>query len=216
MVFPPVLPFQDRAHAGRILAHLLGAYANRPETLVLALPRGGVPVGAEVARALQAPLDVFLVRKLGAPGHEELALGAISSGGVRVMNDDIVADLGLRSVDIERLVARETLEIIRRERVYRGERRPLPVVDKTILLVDDGLATGATMRAAARAIRALQPAKIVVAVPVAAPPTLRDLAGDADEIICVAEPDPFFAVGYWYQDFTPTTDEQVRSLLAGD
>lgn len=214
MVFPPILPFVDRAQAGRVLARELGAYASRSDTLVLALPRGGVPVGAEIARALHAPLDVFLVRKLGAPGHEELAVGAISSGGLRVMNDDIVADLGLHTADIERLAAREALEIVRRERLYRGDRPPLVALDKIILLVDDGLATGATMRAASRAIRALHPAKIVVAVPVAAPPAPGDLAHDVDEFVCVAAPDPFYAVGYWYQDFSPTTDDEVRALLA--
>jgi putative phosphoribosyl transferase len=208
------LPFRNRAEAGRVLAYHLTGYANRPDTLVLALPRGGVPVAYDVARALNAPLDVFLVRKLGVPGHEELALGAIASGGVRVLNDDVVATFGLTADEIERVAAREAQEIARRERAYRGDRPRQTVHDKIVILIDDGLATGATMRAAARAIRSQGPAKLVVAVPVGASSTCDAFRDEADEIVCAVTPEPFHAVGLWYRDFSQVTDVEVRTLLA--
>jgi putative phosphoribosyl transferase len=208
------LPFRDRSEAGRVLAGHLTAYARRPDSIVLALPRGGVPVAYEVAQALDAPLDVFLVRKLGVPGHEELALGAIASGGGRVLNLDVVSMFGLQETDIAHIAAREAAEISRRERAYRGDRPPQSVRGKVVILIDDGLATGATMRAAAQAIRAQGPAKLVVAVPVAASSTCDAFRDDVDEVICAVTPEPFYAVGAWYQDFSQTTDDEVRTLLA--
>ena len=206
-------PFRNRREAGRKLAEKLAAYANRPDVLVLALPRGGVPVAYEVARALGAPLDVFVVRKLGVPGYEELAMGAIATGEVRVLNDDLVVRLGIPEYLIDAVTAREQEELKRRERLYRGG-RPVPDVrDRTVILVDDGLATGSTMLAAVRALRQLQPARIVVAVPVAAADTCRALRAEADEVVCAVTPEPFHAVGLWYEDFTQTTDEEVRDLL---
>jgi putative phosphoribosyl transferase len=207
------LPFRDRSEAGQALARQLSAYKNQSDVLVLALPRGGVPVAYEVARALEAPLDIFLVRKLGVPGHEELAMGAIASGGLRVMNDEIVAMHRLSEREIDPVVARETAEIARRERRYRGDHPPEPIQGSIAILIDDGLATGATMRAAVRALRRQQPAKIVVAVPVAAASTCADLREEADEVVCALTPEPFHAVGLWYQDFTQTTDDEVRTLL---
>jgi len=206
--------FRDRREAGRLLAARLSAYANRPDVRVLALPRGGVPVGAEVASALGAPLDVFVVRKLGVPGHEEYALGAIATGGVRVLNEDVVRALRIPDRVIDALAAREQEELARRERVYRGHRPPLDVRGRTVILVDDGLATGATMHAAIRALRQQQPARIVVAVPTASPETCAELKTEVDDIICATTPDPFYAVGLWYEDFSQTTDEEVRELLA--
>jgi len=206
--------FRDRREAGRVLAAGLSAYANRPDVRVLALPRGGVPVGAEVASALGAPLDVFVVRKLGVPGHEEYALGAIATGGVRVLNEDVVRALRIPDRVIDALAAREQEELARRERVYRGHRPPLDVRGRTVILVDDGLATGATMHAAIRALRQQQPARIVVAVPTASPETCAELKTEVDDIICATTPDPFYAVGLWYEDFSQTTDEEVRELLA--
>ena len=206
-------PFRNRREAGRKLAEKLAAYANRPDVLVLALPRGGVPVAYEVARALGAPLDVFVVRKLGVPGYEELAMGAIATGEVRVLNDDLVVRLGIPEYLIDAVTAREQEELKRRERLYRGG-RPVPDVrDRTVILVDDGLATGSTMLAAVRALRQLQPARIVVAVPVAAADTCRALGAEADEVVCAVTPEPFRAVGLWYEDFSQTTDEEVRDLL---
>jgi predicted phosphoribosyltransferase len=205
--------FRDRADAGRKLAEKLQAYAGRPDVVVLALPRGGVPVGAEVARALAAPLDVFLVRKLGLPGHEELAMGAIATGGSRVLNEDLVRELRLEDALIESVAAREQAELERRERLYRGDRPPPELKGKTVILVDDGLATGASMRAAVKAVRQQEPARVVVAVPAAAPQTCADLEKQVDEIICWQTPEPFYAVGLWYEDFSETTDDQVRSLL---
>jgi putative phosphoribosyl transferase len=205
--------FEDRREAGRVLAGALQQYANVSSVLVLALPRGGVPVAYEVAKALHAPLDVFVVRKLGAPGQEELALGAIAAGGVRVLNREVVRALGITPEEIERISARELLELERRERQYRGERPPLEVAGRIIILVDDGLATGSTVRAAASALRAGAPAKIVVAVPVAARATCEELRREVDEVICAATPDNFFAVGQWYRHFEQTSDEEVRSLL---
>jgi predicted phosphoribosyltransferase len=208
------LPFRDRREAGRLLAATLSAYANRPDVLVLALPRGGVPVAYEVARALGAPLDVFLVRKLGVPGHEELAMGAIASGGVRVLNDELVRALRIPDHVIETVAAKEQQELARRERLYRGDHPPPDVRGQTVILVDDGLATGASMYAAVEALRQQQPARIVVAVPIAAPETCEELSGEVDDIICAVTPQPFHAVGLWYEDFSPTTDEEVRDLLA--
>ncbi len=208
------LPFRDRREAGRLLAAPLTAYAHRPDVLVLALPRGGVPVAYEVARALGAPLDVFLVRKLGVPGHEELAMGAIASGGVRVLNQEIVRALRIPDEVIEAVAAQEQQELARRERLYRGDRPPPDVRERTVILVDDGLATGATMHAAVQALRQQQPARIVVAVPIAAPETCAELSGEVDDIVCAATPQPFHAVGLWYADFSQTTDDEVRDLLA--
>lgn len=205
--------FQDRAEAGRELAQALSAYADRPEVRVLGLPRGGVPVAFEVARALRAPLDVFLVRKLGVPGHEELALGAIASGGVRVLNQDVVRSLRLGEATIDRIAAREEQELLRRSRAYRGDRPPLDVAHRTVIVVDDGLATGATMRAAVKAIEQMGPARIVVAVPVGAPETCAVLEQEADELVCPLRPAAFFAVGAWYEHFGQTTDEEVQTLL---
>jgi predicted phosphoribosyltransferase len=206
--------FRDRREAGRFLAAKLAAYANRPDVLVLALPRGGVPVAYEVARALNAPLDVFLVRKLGVPGHEELAMGAVATGGVRVLNDEIISDLRIPDYLIDAVAAQEQRELERRERLYRGDRPPPDVRGRTVILVDDGLATGATMYAAIQALRQQQPARIVVAVPTASPETCEALRAEVDEVICAITPEPFYAVSLWYEDFSQTTDETVRDLLA--
>lgn len=206
--------FHDRKDAGQKLAGELTAYAGRDDVIVLALPRGGVPVAYEVAAALDAPLDVFVVRKLGVPGHEELAMGAIASGGTRVLNDDVVGTLRISDDVIDRVANVERIELGRRERAYRDD-RPLPSVeDKVVILVDDGLATGATMRAAVEALRQLAPKQLIVAVPVAAPETCVDLRGKADDVVCAATPRPFFGVGRWYENFSQTTDEEVRELLA--
>src|ERR1700730_7950273 len=206
--------FRDRREAGRVLAEKLAAYANRPDVLVLALPRGGVPVAYEVARALGAPLDVFIVRKLGVPGYEELAMGAVATGGVRVLNDQIVERLGIPDHLIDAVAARELQELSRRERLYRDGRPPPDVRGRTVILVDDGLATGATMHAAISALRQQEPARIVVAVPTASPETCEELRAEVDDVICAITPEPFHAVGLWYQDFSQTTDEEVRDLLA--
>ena len=205
--------YRNRSEAGKHLAAKLTTYANRDDVLVLALPRGGVPVAFEVAKALGAPLDVFLVRKLGLPGHEEFAMGAIASGGVRVLNDEVVDYLEISDEVIDAIAAIELEELERRERVYRGG-RPKPVVDgKTVILIDDGLATGSTMRAAVAALRQLNPARIVVAVPVSAPETCDEYKMGVDEIICAATPKRFYGVGRWYRDFSQTTDEEVSELL---
>jgi len=207
------LRFLDRRDAGRRLAMHLGAYANRSDVLVLALPRGGVPVAAEVARALTAPLDVFLVRKLGMPGHEEFAIGAIASGGVRVVNEDTLRDYGVSREQVDAVVEAEQQELERRERRYRGD-RPFPsVARKTIILIDDGLATGSTMRAAVAALRLEHPDRIVVAVPTAPIETCTELRQIVDEVLCLITPEPFYAVGLWYEDFAQTTDDEVRDLL---
>ena len=206
--------FRNRAEAGRLLAQELAAYAGRPDLIVLALPRGGVPVAYEVARALGAPMDVFLVRKLGVPGHQEFAFGAIATGGVRVLNEGVVESLGLPAYVIETATAKERQELARRERLYRGGRPSPDVRGKTVILIDDGLATGATMQAAIAALRQLQPAKIVVAVPTASPDTCERLRREVDEVICAITPEPFHAVGLWYEDFSQTTDDEVRDLLA--
>jgi putative phosphoribosyl transferase len=208
------MPFRDRTDAGWQLAAKLRAYADRPDVVVLALPRGGVPVGFEVAQALHAPLDVFLVRKLGLPGQPELAMGAIASGGVRVLNDEVVDRLRVSSRVIETVAKQELQELERRQRRYRDDRPPPEVRGKTIILVDDGLATGSTMRAAVAALRQQLPAQIIVAVPVGAAETCADLEAEADLVVCARTPDPFYAVGLWYQDFAQTTDDEVHELLA--
>jgi erythromycin esterase-like protein/predicted phosphoribosyltransferase len=206
--------FRDRQDAGRVLAEKLAAYANRPDVLVLALPRGGVPVAYEVARALGAPLDVFVVRKLGVPGYEELAMGAVATGGVRVLNDQLIQRLGIPDHVIDAVTARERQELARRERLYRDGRPPPDISGRTVILVDDGLATGATMQAAIEALRQQNPARIVVAVPTASPDTCEEMKAKADDVICAITPEPFEAVGRWYQDFSQTTDEEVSALLA--
>ena len=205
--------YANRAEAGRELAQALRRYANRPDVLVLALPRGGVPVAYEVARALNASLDLILVRKLGVPGHEEYAMGAIATGGVRVLNTEIVRELALSEAEVERIAAAEWQELQRRERAYRDERPSPEVRDRCVILIDDGLATGATMQAAVAAIRQQGPAGVVVAVPVAPPDTVALLRDQADAVICPVTPDPFFGVGQWYEDFAQVTDAEVRDLL---
>jgi putative phosphoribosyl transferase len=205
--------FRDRQEAGRRLAEALAPYAGRPNLVVLALPRGGVPVGYEVARALHAPLDVMLVRKLGVPGYEELAMGAIASGGIRVLSEDVVAAFGIPERVIATIAAHEEEELRRRERIYREHRPPAEVRGRTVILVDDGLATGATMRAAAAALRVQHPERLIVAVPVAPPETCESLRQEVDDVVCALAPEPFLAVGNWYDDFTQTSDEEVRELL---
>jgi putative phosphoribosyl transferase len=206
--------FRDRRDAGKRLAARLSHYRSRTDVLVLGLPRGGVPVAFEVARALHAPMDVLLVRKLGVPGQEELAMGAVASGDIHVVNLQIVEKLAISGAEVEAALATERQELTRREQVYRGQ-RPFPTVDgRVVILVDDGLATGATMRAAAAALRQRRPARLVVAVPTAAPETCDSLRTEADEVVCVMTPDPFHAVGLWYEDFAQTTDDEVRALLA--
>lgn len=206
--------FRDRREAGRLLARKLSAYANGPDVIVLALPRGGVPVGYEVASALSVPLDIFLVRKLGIPGHEELAMGAVASGGVRVVNDELVRALRIPNYVIDAVAAWELQELARRERVYRGERPEPNVARRTVILVDDGLATGSTMLAAIQALRQQRPDRIVVAVPTAPPSACEEMRSQADDVICAITPEPFYSVGLWYVDFSQTTDEEVRELLA--
>lgn len=211
---PRVQPlFRDRADAGRVLASRLAAYAGRSDVIVLALPRGGVPVAYEVARALGAPLDVFLVRKLGLPGHEELAMGAIASGGVRLINEEVVEAYNVTDAELDAVTAAEQRELDRREQAYR-DGRPFPSLEgRTVILVDDGLATGATMRVAVMALRKESPARIVVAVPVAAAETCEEFRAIADDIVCAETPAPFYAVGLWYEDFAQTSDEEVHMLL---
>jgi predicted phosphoribosyltransferase len=207
--------FADRSAAGRELAERLSRYAGRKDIAVLGLPRGGVPVAYEVAAALAAPLDVFVVRKLGVPGHEELAMGAIASGGVRVLNERVVNEVGIDAPEIEAVADRERAELERRERAYRGERDPIDVEGKTVIVVDDGLATGATMRAAITALRDRQADTIVVAVPTGSPQTCAEIGETVDEIVCARTPEEFTAVGVWYRDFEPTSDDEVRRLLNG-
>jgi putative phosphoribosyl transferase len=211
---PPLdLRFRDRAEAGRELAGRLGKFAGRDDVIVLALPRGGVPVAFEVARSLQMPLDVFLVRKLGVPGHEEHAFGAVASGGARVVNGHLIEALGLSAESIASIEAAEVRELERRERVYRGDRPPPQVAGRTVILVDDGLATGATMLAAVTALRQEQVGWLVVAVPVAGAEVCDTLHAAADEVVCLLAPRMLYAIGLWYDDFLQTTDEEVRSLL---
>ncbi|MBZ4330705.1 phosphoribosyltransferase [Corallococcus interemptor] len=207
--------FRDRVEAGRALGQRLrDLLGGGGDLLVLALPRGGVPVGFEVARILGVPLDVFVVRKLGTPGHEELAMGAIATGGVTVLNEGVVRRLGIPRSAIAAAAEREARELVRREQLFRDGRPPAPVEGRTVVLVDDGLATGSTMRAALRALRQHQPARIVVGVPVGAPETCADLEREADLLVCLQTPEPFYAVGQWFEDFTQTTDDEVRELLA--
>jgi len=206
-------PFRNRAEAGQRLAQRLLAYAGRPDVVVLGLPRGGVPVAFEVARALEVPLGVVVVRKLGVPGHKELAMGAIASGGIRVLNDDVVRHLNIPDRVIEAVTAQELRELHWRERAYRGDQPTPDVRGRAVILVDDGIATGSTMLAAIAALRTLEPARIIVAVPTAAPSTCDEIRRVADDCICEIMPEPFYAVGAWYEDFSQTTDEEVRDLL---
>ena len=208
------MAFKDRSEAGRLLATRLSAYANRPDVVVLALPRGGVPVAFEVAQALNAPLDVFVVRKLGVPGHEELAMGAIATNGVRVINNDVVLALGISAQEIDRVAEMEQKELERREHAYRGNQPALNVKGRTVIVVDDGLATGASMRAAIAALRQMQPQRIVVAVPTAAVETCQQFRDEVDEIVCATTPQPFYSVGLSYENFSQTTDAEVHTLLA--
>lgn len=205
--------FRDRAEAGHFLAGQLQEYAHRSDVVVLALPRGGVPVGYEIAHELGVPLDVFIVRKLGYPGHEEFALGAIASGGVRVLNEQAFRLGKVSEAQIEEVAARELAELRRREIMYRGTHQPPELTGKVAVLVDDGLATGSTMRAAVAALRLLEPARVIVAVPVASLEACATLQEEADEVVCAATPEPFRAVGEWYVDFAQTTDEEVQQLL---
>jgi predicted phosphoribosyltransferase len=207
------LPFHDRIDAGRALARRLNGWRGREDLLVLALPRGGVPVAAQVAAFLHAPLDVWIVRKLGLPGHEEYAMGAITSGGVVEIDRALVSEAGVSDADVERVLRRQTAELERRERAYRRGRPAPPVRGRTVILVDDGLATGSTMRVSARALRTLGPAAIVAAVPVASKEACAELARHVDACVCVATPEPFRAVGVWYEDFTPTSDAEVVAYL---
>lgn len=206
--------FRDRRDGGRALAGLLGHHAGNRHLVVLGLPRGGVPVAYEVAVALGAPLDVFVVRKLGVPGQEELAMGAIASGGTRILNRVVIDRLGITESEIESVARLEGPILAERERAYRGDRPPVEVEGATVILVDDGLATGASMRAAVAALRRRGPASLIVAVPTAAAETCASLRAEADEVVCAFTPDPFYAVGLWYEDFSQTTDDEVRTLLA--
>lgn len=205
--------FEDRLDAGRRLAQRLQEFGNRSDVLVLALPRGGVPVGFEVSRALHAPLDIFAVRKIGVPGCEEFAMGAIASGGVRILDSEIISSFNVSPEQVQSALLRQSREMERQEHAYRGNRKPLDVSGKTIILVDDGLATGSTMRAAILSVRQRNPAKIIVAVPVASLSPCRDLEKQADGIFCLYTPFNFHAVGQWYRNFSQTTDAEVRSFL---
>lgn len=204
---------RDRAEAGQLLASKLKQYSKRDDVIILALPRGGVPVACQVAKTLDLPLDIFLVRKLGVPGQEELAMGAIASGGVRVLNHDIIEALQIPESIIASVAAKEQNELERREKFYRLDAPPIDVTNKTVILIDDGLATGATMRAAAEVLKQQQVTRIIIAVPVAAESTCRELSHLVDEMICVLTPEPFYGVGYWYDDFSQTSDNEVIELL---
>ncbi len=206
--------FQNRTEAGQKLALKLRTYANCPDTLVLGLPRGGVPIAYEVAQALNLPFDICLVRKLGVPGHKELAMGAIASGGVRVLNYDVISWLSISDKALEHIAARELRELQRRDRAYRGDRPQPQIRDRTVILVDDGLATGATMRAAIAVLRSQEPSKIVVAVPVAPISACKALKKEVDQVVCLKTPEPFYAIGLWYENFAQVNDEQVCELLA--
>jgi len=208
-------PYEDRRHAGLALAERLAHLKGRSDLVVLALPRGGVPIAYEVARALAAPLDVFLVRKLGLPGYPEFAMGAIASGGVRVLNHDVVSRYRIPQAVIDEVAREEQAELERRQRAYRNGRASVELKDRVVLLIDDGLATGSTMKAAVEAVRGHGPSRIVVAVPVGSPDTCREVADVADEVVCARAPDGFAAVGQWYRDFSQMTDEEVRDLLHG-
>jgi len=205
--------FPNRSEAGRALARELSHYADRSDVVVLALPRGGVPIGFEIAHALRAPLDIFLVRKLGVPQYEELAMGAIASGGTQVLNESVLEQLHITAEDIEQVARRERQELERRERAFRDGREPVPVAGRICILVDDGLATGSTMRAAVMALTKQSPQRVVVAVPVAAADTCNEFESLADEVICLYTPEPFMAVGRWYDDFAQLTDDEVRDYL---
>ncbi len=208
------MAFQDRTKAGQQLAAMLGAYAHRPDVLVLGLPRGGVPVAYEVAQALSAPLDIIVVRKLGVPYEPELAMGAIALGGIRVVNTEIVKGLGISPEEIEAVAAEQQRELTRRERLYRGD-RPLPDIrGRVVILVDDGIATGATIRAAVAAVRQQQPARIVIAVPVASAQTCDELRQEVDELVCALAPEALYGIGLWYERFPQLSDDDVRDLLA--
>jgi putative phosphoribosyl transferase len=207
--------YRDRRHAGRVLGEALAAWAGRNDVTVLALPRGGVPVAFEVAQALQAPLDVFVVRKLGVPGHSEYAMGAIASGGVRVLDEEVVRTLRIPEPAVEAVVQQEQAELARREALYRDGRAPPPLQGRTLIVVDDGLATGSTMRAAVRALRAQAPAAIVAAAPTGSVSACELLRAEADTVVCPSTPEPYRAVGCWYADFEQTSDNEVRSLLTG-
>ncbi|MDQ1254148.1 MAG: Phosphoribosyl transferase [Euryarchaeota archaeon] len=205
--------FNDRTDAGKILSERLSEYANREDVLILALPRGGVPVAFEVAKELNLKMDIFIVRKLGVPGNEELAMGAIASGNIRVLNEDVIRSFRIPQKAIDEATANELEELERRERIYR-KNRPVPKISgSTVILIDDGLATGATMRAAVAAVKTKNPAKVIIAVPVAAPDTCSDFGSEVDEVMCVATPEPFYGVGAWYEDFSQTTDKEVCDLL---
>jgi putative phosphoribosyl transferase len=206
--------FRDRTDAGRQLAARLAAFGNRSDVVVLALPRGGLPVAAEVSRELNVPLDIFLVRKLGVPGHAELAMGAIADGGVRVLNQDLIDELGIPRALVEQVTQRERLELDRRDRLYRGNRRMRALAGHTVIVIDDGLATGSTMEAAVSALRAHKPARIVIAVPVGAPETCQRLARMADEVVCVLMPVPFNAVGLWYERFDQVSDGEAIAVVS--
>ncbi|MBE9005282.1 phosphoribosyltransferase [Fortiea sp. LEGE XX443] len=206
--------FRDRQAAGKMLAKRLTAYANRQDLLVLGLPRGGVPVAFEIAKSLNAPLDICLVRKLGVPDHEELAMGAIASGGVRVLNYDVVNSLGIDRQTIDEVAAKELQELQRRDRAYRGDKLPPKIKNRTVILVDDGIATGSTISAAIAIVQQQQPQYLIVAVPVAPPITCEQLQAEVDEVVCLVTPEPFYAIGLWYEDFSQTTDTEVRNLLA--
>lgn len=206
--------FPNRTVAGQQLAARLTSYADRSDMLVLGLPRGGVPVAYEVAKALHAPLDICLVRKLGVPAHKELAMGAIAAGGVRVLNYDVVSWLGISGKTIDEVAAKELKELQRRDRAYRGDRPQPEIRDRTVILVDDGIATGATIRAAIAVIKSQQPARLIVATPVAPPSTCEELKAEVDEVVCLMTPELFYAIGLWYEDFSQTTDDEVRELLA--
>lgn len=207
------LPFKNRIEAGRLLAGALKPYAGRPDVLILALPRGGVPVAFEVAQALSLPLDLMIVRKLGMPGQEELAMGAVATGGIKVLNQALIKNLNISEIVLDSVVDKERKELERRERVYRGELPAPEINNRRIILIDDGLATGATMRAAVSALQQQKPASIIVAIPVAPPDTVEKLRKEADEVICLAAPEAFFAIGTWYEDFSQTSDEEVGDLL---
>jgi putative phosphoribosyl transferase len=205
--------FRDRVEAGQLLAKKLVDYAHHPDAIVIGLPRGGVPVAAEVATALQVPLDICIVRKLGVPDRQELAMGAIGSGGVCWLNEDIIRDLRISRHQIDLVMARELRELQRRDRAYRGDRPPLDVRDRVVILIDDGLATGATMRAAIRVLQQQQPAQLIVAVPIASLEVVRELEGEVNWVVYLLAPEPFYAIGYWYDNFDQTSDREVCELL---
>jgi putative phosphoribosyl transferase len=209
----PVNVYRDRSEGGHALARWLAVFSGRDDITVLALPRGGVPVAAEVAQLLEAPLDVFVVRKLGLPGNEELSMGAIATGGVKLLDESLIADSGVTPEGLAKVIARETAELHRREALYRGDRPPLNVARRHIILVDDGLATGYSMRVAVLALRRLRPSHVTIAVPVGAPTACESLASSVDELICPLQPDPFHAVGLWYDHFPSLTDDEVRGWL---